>query len=223
MGNDRGEDAYRRENKTTTTLWSSSSSLVSLRRVLATSLTVTRSYSSVGSFMVLELWVCVVLSAVGAGYIVVGGRWSFNSRCWQDSLLLGCRCRSLGAGRCLLLALFFACGFRLGGCCMLCGRLVCVGGCVTWQRVMWRAHADDVGMHVVVVFRCQAVVVVCGWPGMFVVVGVMSGRRGGRLLLGWWLWDEEGSCLTICDNVTSESTFRCVCAIALGSHLRPNL
>ena len=33
----------------------------------------------------------------------------------------------------------------------------------------------DVGVHVVVVFCCQAVVVVCGRPGMFVVVGVMSG------------------------------------------------
>ena len=33
----------------------------------------------------------------------------------------------------------------------------------------------DMGVHVVVVFRCQAVVVVCGQPGMFVVVGVTSG------------------------------------------------
>ena len=88
LGSDRGEDAYRRENKTTTLL-SSSSSLVSLRRVLATSLTATCSYSSIGSFMVLGPWVHVVLSSVGAGYVVVGGRWSFNSRCWRDSLLLG--------------------------------------------------------------------------------------------------------------------------------------
>ena len=66
----------------------------------------------------------------------------------------------------------------------------------------------DVGVRVVVVFRCQAVVVVCGRPGKFVVVGVTSGRRGGRPLLSWWLWDEEGSRVTICDNVTSESTFR---------------
>ena len=141
VGSDRGEDAYCRENKTTTTLRSSSSSLVSLRRMLATSLTATRSYSSVGSFVALGPWVRVVLSSVGAGYVVVGGRWSFNSCCWQDSLLLGCRCRSLGAGCHLPLALFFACGFRLGGCRMSCGRLVCVGGCVTWQWVTWRAHA----------------------------------------------------------------------------------
>ena len=57
----------------------------------------------------------------------------------------------------------------------------------------------DVGVCVVVVFHCQAVVIVCGQPGTFVVVGVTSGRRGGRLLLSWWLWDEEGRCVTICD------------------------
>ena len=51
----------------------------------------------------------------------------------------------------------------------------------------------DVGVHVVVMFCCQAVVVVCGRPGMFVVVGVTSGQCGGRRLLSWWLWDEEGS------------------------------
>ena len=34
---------------------------------------------------------------------------------------------------------------------------------------------------------------------MFVVVGVMSGQHGGRPLLRWWLWDEEGRCVTICD------------------------
>ena len=46
---------------------------------------------------------------------------------------------------------------------------------------------------------CWAVVVVCGRPGMFVVVEVTCGRRGGRWLLRWWLWDEEESCVTICD------------------------
>ena len=51
----------------------------------------------------------------------------------------------------------------------------------------------DVGVRVVVVFCWQAVVVVCGQPGMFVVVGVMNERRGGRPLLSWWLWDEEGT------------------------------
>ena len=49
----------------------------------------------------------------------------------------------------------------------------------------------DVGMRVVS-FHCQAVVVVCGRPEMFVVVGVTSRRRGGTPLLSWWLWDEEG-------------------------------
>ena len=60
------------------------------------------------------------------------------------------------------------------------------------------------GMCVVVMFHCQVVVVVCGRPGMFMVVGVTSGRHGGRPLLSWWLWDEEGSSVTICDNVISE-------------------
>ena len=45
-----------------------------------------------------------------------------------------------------------------------------------------------------------AVVVVCGRPRMFVVVEVTCGRRGGRWLLRWWLWDEvEGSRVTVCD------------------------
>ena len=95
------------------------------------------------------------------------------------------------------------------------------GGDVEGARVV--VDVGDVGMCVVVVFRCQAVVVVCGRPGTFVVVGVTSGRRGGRPLLSWWLWDEEGSRVTICDNVTSESTFRRARAIALGSRSRPNL
>ena len=46
---------------------------------------------------------------------------------------------------------------------------------------------------------CWAVVVVCGWPGMFVVVEVTCGQRGGRWWLRWWLWDEEGNRVTICD------------------------
>ena len=72
------------------------------------------------------------------------------------------------------------------------------GGDVEGARVV--GDVGDVGVRVVVVFRCQAVVVVCGWPGMFVVVGVTSGRRGGRPLLSWWLWDDEGSLVTICDT-----------------------
>ena len=46
---------------------------------------------------------------------------------------------------------------------------------------------------------CWVVVVVCGQPGMFVVVEVTCGRRGGRWWLRWWLWDEEGSHVTVCD------------------------
>ena len=186
MGSDRGEDACHRENKTmTTTSLSSLSSLVSLRRVLATSLAATRPYSSVESLVALGPWVRVALSS---------GRWLHCrwwalvvQRCWWDSLLLGGRCRSLGAGRRLPLRI-------LGG------QLVCV----TWQRATEGARVvvdvGDVGVRVVVVFHCQAIVVVCGQPGMFVVVGVTSLRRGGTLLLSWWLWDEEGSLVTICDT-----------------------
>ena len=179
VGSDRGEDAYHRENKTTTTTsLSSSSSLISLRRVLATSLTATRPYSSVESLVALGPWVRVALSS---------GRWLrcrwwalVVQRCWRDSLLLGGRCRSLGAGRRLPLR-------------VLGGQLVCV----TWQRATEGARivvdVGDVGVRVVVVFRGQAVVVVCGRPGMFVVVGVTSRRRGGTPLLSWWLWDAEGT------------------------------
>ena len=142
VGSDGGEDAYRIQDKTTTTtLSSSSSSLVSLRRALATSLTVTGSCSSVESFVALGPWARRSLSFVGVGYAVVRGRGSFNSRCWWFSGLLGVRCRSLGAGRRLPLAVFFACGCRLGGCRRLGGWVVCGGGCVTWQRATWRAQA----------------------------------------------------------------------------------
>ena len=177
MGSDRGEDAYRRENKTTTTtLLSSSSSLVSLRRVLATSLTATRSYSSGGSSVALGPWVRVVLSSVGAGYVVVGGRWSFNSRCWRDLLLLGGRCRSLGAGCRLPLALFFACGFRLGGCRMSGGRRVCGGGCVTWQGATRRTHALSLTL----------VTWACAWLSCF-VVRRLSSFVGGQGCSWWWV------------------------------------
>ena len=177
MGSDRGEDAYCRENKTMTMmLLSSSSSLISLCRMLATSLTATRSYSSVGSFMALGPWVHMVLSSVGAGYVVVGGHWSFNSRCWQDSLLLGSQCRSLGAGRRLPLALFFACSFRLGGCRMSGGRLVCGGGCVMWQGVTWRAHALSLTL----------VTWACMWLSCF-VVRWLSWFVGGQGCSWWWV------------------------------------
>ena len=50
------------------------------------------------------------------------------------------------------------------------GRVWLLGGC----RGLWAA-AD-----------------VCGGRGYV-------GRRGGRWLLRWWLWDEEGSRVTVCD------------------------
>ena len=67
-----GVYAYRIEYKTTMTTLLSSSSPVYLGRVLATSLTATRSRSSVDSFMALGPCVRVV---------VVRGRWSFDSCC----------------------------------------------------------------------------------------------------------------------------------------------
>ena len=152
------------------------SSLVSLRRVLATSLTTTRSDSSIGWFVAVGPWVRVVLSSVGTGYVVIGGRWSFNSRCWWDSLLLGGGCRSLGAGRRLPLALFFACGFRLGGCRMSGSRLVCGGGCVTWQRATWRAHALSLTL----------VTWACVWLSCF-VVRWLSWFVGGQGCSWWWV------------------------------------
>ena len=108
--------AYRTEYKTTTTMLvsSSSSSLVYLRRVLATSLTATRSRLSVNSFVALGPCVRVV---------VVGGCWSFDSRCEWSSWLLGGRCRPLGAGRRSPFAVCVACGCRLGGCRLLGGRV----------------------------------------------------------------------------------------------------
>ena len=95
---------------------------------------------------------------------------------------------------------------------LLIGRLLYVGQLVClWWGVCDVAAGDvegarividvgDVGVHVIVVFHCQVVVVVCGRPGMFMVVGFTSGRHGGRPLLSWWLWDEEGSHVTICDT-----------------------
>ena len=57
---------------------------------------------------------------------------------------------------------------------------------------------------------CWAVVMVCGRLGLFVVVEVMCGRRGGR----WWLWDEEGSCVTVCDTCDFWITNARACARA---------
>ena len=64
----------------------------------------------------------------------------------------------------------------------------------------------------IVVFGCQAVVVVCGRPGMFVVVGVAWGWHGGRLLWRWWLWDEEGRHVTFCDACDFWINIEHVCA-----------
>ena len=111
-----GVYAYHIEYKMTTTVLLLSLSLVSLRRVRATSLTATRSRSAVASFVGLRPWVCVSLSSVGVGYTVVHGHWSFDICCWWSSLLLGGRCCSLGAGHRLPLAVFVAYGCRLGGC-----------------------------------------------------------------------------------------------------------
>ena len=130
-----GVYAYHIEYKTMMTmLLSSSSSLVYLHRMLATSLTATCSCLPVESFTVLRPWVCMSLSFVGTGDIVIHGRWSFHSHCGWYSWLLGGQCHLLGAGHHLLLAVCFACGCQLGSCCLLCSH-VCL-----WQKAMWRAH-----------------------------------------------------------------------------------
>ena len=51
---------------------------------------------------------------------------------------------------------------------------------------------------------------VCGRPGLLVVVEVTCGRRGGTAQswwLRWWLWDEERRRVTICDACEFGSTF----------------
>ena len=74
--------AHRIEYKTMMTmLLSWSLSLVYLCHVLATSLTATRSCSPVKWFVALGPWVCVSLSSMGAGDVVVRGRWSFDGHC----------------------------------------------------------------------------------------------------------------------------------------------
>ena len=75
-----GVNAYCIEYKTMMTmllLWSLS--LIYLRRVLAMSLTATRSCLPIKSSVVLGPWVCISLSSVGAGDVVVCGHWSFDS------------------------------------------------------------------------------------------------------------------------------------------------
>ena len=132
MGSDGGEDAYRIQDKTlTTTLLSSSSSLVSLRRARPTSLTATRSPSPVESFAALGPWVRVLLSSVGVVTL------SFVGTGHSTAVVGGLRCcwavcRSLSSVRVVVdwvVVVLWAAGF------------VCGGGCVTWQRATWRAHA----------------------------------------------------------------------------------
>ena len=125
-----GGYAYCIEYKTmTTTLLSSLSSLVSLRRARATSLTATRSPSPVESFAALGPWVRVLLSSVGVVTLsfvgtgrstaVVGGL----RCCWAV-------CRSLSSVRVVVDWVFVV---------LWAARFVCGGGCVTWQRATWRA------------------------------------------------------------------------------------
>ena len=131
-----GVYAYLIEYKTTTTrlLSTSSSSPDNLRRVHATSLTATCSRSPVESLVVLGPWVrvslssvaLVTLSFVGAGRstAVAGGLCG----CWVVDVVrwvLAVVCRSLSSVR---VVVDLVAGF------------VCGGGCVTWQRAMWRAH-----------------------------------------------------------------------------------
>ena len=49
---------------------------------------------------------------------------------------------------------------------------------------------------------------ICGGGG-----GATCGQCGGRLLLRWWLWEEEGSCVTVCDACDFGSMFECMCVI----------
>ena len=60
-------------------------------------------------------------------------------------------------------------------------------------------------------------------PGMFVVMGVSSGGRGGRLLWRWWLWMRKEDLSLFVTCVTFASTFERARAIALESCSRPNL
>ena len=67
---------------------------------------------------------------------------------------------------------------------------------------MWRGLGDVEGVLVVVDAHAVGVSLLClvvSQLSCFVVVEVMCGRRGGRPLLRWWLWEEEGSCVTLCD------------------------
>ena len=192
-----GVNAYLIEYKTTTTrLLSSSSSLDSLRRVRATSLTATRSRSPVESFVALGPWVrvplssmaLVTLSFVGAGHstAIAGGLcgcWVVDVVCWVLAMV----CHSLSS---VLVVVDWA------------ARFVCGGGCVTWQRAMWRAHALSLTL---VTGACGCRVSLSGsCRGWWAAKDVRGGgcyewAMWRQALLRWWLWDEEGRRVTVCD------------------------
>ena len=209
--------AYLIEYKTTTTrlLSSSSSSLDSLRRMRATSLTATCSRSPVESFMALGLWVGVLLSSValvtllfvdaGRSTAVAGGLCG----CWVVDVvrwMLAVVCCLLSSVR---VVVNWAAGF------------VCGGGCVTWQQATWRVHT----------LLLTLVTGVCGCR-----VSLSSGCRG------WWVAKDVrgGGCykwatwrqavvevvvdVTVCDMCDFRINIpTCARAIVLGSRLRPNL
>ena len=131
------------------------------------SLTVTSSCSSVEAFVAVGPWARRSLLSVGIGYAVVRGRWSFYSRCWWSPLLLGGQCRSLGAGRRLPLAVFFAYGCRLAGCRIL-RSCVCL-----WWGLRDVAAGDVEGARVVVDAGDMGV-----WLSCFI---------GRWLLLSWFV------------------------------------
>ena len=83
-----------------------------------------------------------------------------------------------------------------------------------WWGLCDMAAGDVEGTHIVVVVGDMGMWLLCfivrrlswlvggqgcSWWWVLQVGDVVAGR--------WWLWDEEGICVTICDNVTSESTF----------------
>ena len=165
-----GEYAYCIEYKMMmTTLLLLSSSLVSLHRMHAASLTVTHSCSPVESFVVLGPWVHIPLSSMGAGYAVIHGHWLFNSCCWWSSLLLGGQCCLLGAGHHLPLAVFCVCG-----CCIL-GSQVSL-----WWGLRDVAVGNVEGAHIVVDTGDVGV-----WLSCF-VVRQLSWFVGGEGYL--WSW-----------------------------------
>ena len=81
--------------------------------------------------------------------------WPVLGALFLFSSVLGGSSRLLCAGRHFPVVVFFVCGYR--------------SGCRHWRCG-----------HVVFAFVCLAVVVVCGWPALFVMVGVTCEGRGCR-------------------------------------------